>query len=64
MQIKDDEWTPYARMNGCIDLTIMTVGKAPGAVMTPKVIGMNWLGESGLPRCFDEDALAYLCKLW
>lgn len=39
-------------------------GQSTGGRNDTEMIGMNWLGESSLPRCFDEDALAYLCNLW
>ena len=50
VQIKDDEWAPYAGMKSHIGVsTIMTVGKA-SAVVRPRVIGIGEgsIGESKL----------------
>ena len=56
-KIKDDEWAPYARVRRRICLTIMTVGTARAAVVTPiMMIGDESIrGErSSLPHCFKK----------
>ena len=62
VQIKDDEWAPYARMKSCIDLArSMTAGSALAAVVTPMLIGTNGEESQACRAASRNDPLGQPC---